>query len=150
MKKLLSLGVLLFICAVSLSAQEKLKIGEDEGKLLALENAWNRAAQAQDTKALSSLMSDSLIYIDFDGALLHKTEFLNFIKSANVQPTQVATEEVTAKIYGEAAVVSGIYREKGSSKGKPYQRRGRFIDTWIKKEGSWLCVSSQATLISKQ
>jgi len=46
--------------------QDKLKIGEDEGKLLALETPGIEAAQAQDTKALSSLMSDSLIYIDFD------------------------------------------------------------------------------------
>ena len=149
MKNRLSICVLLLACATALFAQDNLKIGEDEGKLLALENAWNRAAQAQDTKALSSLMSDSLIYIDFDGSLMHKTEFLNFIKSDNVQPTQVVTEEVSAKIYGEAAVVSGIYREKGTSKGKPYQRRGRFIDTWIKQNNTWQCVASQATLITK-
>jgi len=74
---------LLFVSCYSLRNRalrpRQTKIGEDEGKLLALENAWNRAAQAQDTKALSSLMSDSLIYIDFDGTLMHKTEFLNFI-----------------------------------------------------------------------
>ena len=149
MKKFLYLCAVVSFAAAALFAQDNLKIGEDEGKLLALENAWNRAAQAQDTKALGALMSDSLIYIDYDGTLMHKADFLNFIKSDSVQPTQVVTEEVSAKIYGDSAVVVGIYREKGTKNGKPYQRRGRFIDTWIKQSGSWQCVASQATLISK-
>lgn len=149
MKRLLALSVCLLFAGILVSAQDKLKIGEDEGKLLALENAWNRAAQTQDVKALGSLMADSLIYIDYDGTLMNKNDFLNFVKADTLQPAQVVTEEVSAKVYGDSAVVVGIYREKGISKGKPYQRRGRFIDTWVKQNGAWLCVASQATLISK-
>jgi hypothetical protein len=33
-------------------------------------------------------------------------------------------------------------------KGKPISRRGRFTDTWVKQNGTWLCVASQNTLIS--
>jgi ketosteroid isomerase-like protein len=51
-------------------------------------------------------------------------------------------------MYGDAAVVTGIYREKGTDRGKPYQRRGRFTDTWVKQSGTWQCVASQSTLIS--
>jgi hypothetical protein len=46
--------------------------------------------------------------------------------------------------------VTGVYREKGTYKGKPYQRRGRFTDTWVKQKGTWQCVASQSTLISHQ
>jgi hypothetical protein len=52
-------------------------------------------------------------------------------------------------IYGEAAVVNGIYRDKGTEKGKPFSRRGRFTDTWIHQNGTWQCVASQSTLISR-
>jgi len=54
---------------------------------------------------------------------------------------------MTAHIYGESAVVTGVYREKGISNGKPYLRRGRFTDTWVNQSGTWVCVASQSTLI---
>ena len=44
-------------------------------------------------------------------------------------------------------IVSGIYRETGTAKGKPYTRRARFTDTWIRQSGTWKCVASQSTLI---
>jgi hypothetical protein len=34
-------------------------------------------------------------------------------------------------------------------KGKPYEHYGRFTDTWIKRDGEWVCVASQLGLISK-
>jgi ketosteroid isomerase-like protein len=50
-------------------------------------------------------------------------------------------------MYGDCAVVSGIYREKGTNKGKPYNRHGRFTDTWVRIDNTWQCVASQSTLI---
>jgi len=61
---------------------------------------------------------------------------------------RLVAEEMTAHVYGDAAVVTGVYREKGTYKRKPYQRRGRFTDTWVKQKGTWQCVVSQSTLIS--
>ncbi len=37
--------------------------------------------------------------------------------------------------------------DTGATKGKPYTRRARFTDTWIKQNGQWKCVASQSTLI---
>jgi len=51
--------------------------------------------------------------------------------------------------YGDTVVVTGATREKGTEKGKPFSHQGRFTDTWIKKEGQWLCVASQLSLIGK-
>jgi len=51
-------------------------------------------------------------------------------------------------MYGEAAVVNGIFRVKGVEKGKTYVHRERFADTWIKQNQTWQCVASQATLIA--
>lgn len=54
-----------------------------------------------------------------------------------------------AKAYQNTVVVSGTYVEKGTVNGKPYSRRGRFTDTWIKQGASWYCAASQSTLIQK-
>jgi hypothetical protein len=55
---------------------------------------------------------------------------------------------MTAHIWGTTAIVTGIFRERGVHEGKPYSRRGRFIDTWIFKDGIWVCVAAQATLLN--
>jgi ketosteroid isomerase-like protein len=55
---------------------------------------------------------------------------------------------MSVQVYGNSAVVVGIFRIKGMEKGKPYVHRERFIDTWIKRDSGWQCVSSAATLIT--
>lgn len=118
-------------------------------RILALENAWNQAEEHKDAGALDSLLADSLIYIDYDGSLMNKAQFLVSVRQPALHPEQITNESMTAQVYRDSAVVSGIYREKGVDKGKPYLRRGRFVDTWVKVNGTWQCVASQSTLIGK-
>ncbi len=40
--------------------------------VLALEHAWDQALERRDVKALSTIFDDSLIYVDYDGAVLTK------------------------------------------------------------------------------
>jgi ketosteroid isomerase-like protein len=51
---------------------------------------------------------------------------------------------LSVQVYGDAAVATGISRESGTNKGKPYVIRSRFTDTWIKRHGVWLCVASHS------
>jgi len=48
----------------------------------------------------------------------------------NVAAQQETTESMTAHMFGGTVIVTGIYVTKGVEKGKPYVRRGRFVDTW--------------------
>jgi|ERR1700687_3773190 ketosteroid isomerase-like protein len=148
MKVLISAGALCFTMFLLAFAQERAKTSDEEGRILALETAWNHAEESKDAAALDQLLASSLAYIDYDGSLMNKGEFLASIKQESLHPTQITNEGMTAQVYGEAAVVTGIYREKGTLKGKAYQRRGRFTDTWVKQKGTWQCVASQSTLIS--
>jgi hypothetical protein len=36
-------------------------------------------------------------------------------------------------------------RVKGIENGKPYTRHERFVDTWLQKGSSWVCVGTNAT-----
>jgi ketosteroid isomerase-like protein len=140
---------LMLLATSLLVAQNTSKTDADEGRILALETAWNRAEQQKDTKALDGLLSSTLAYTDYDGTFMDKAQFLASINAPSLHPEQIVNESMTAHVYGNsAAVVTGIYREKGTNKGKPYLRRGRFTDTWINQNGTWLCVASHSTLIS--
>jgi len=137
-----------FLLAVaSLSHGGSQTTSEDEGRILALETAWNHAEQAKDVAALDQLLAPEIVYIDYDGSLLNKEGFLASIKSEGLSPAQIVNETQRAVVFGDCAIVTGIYREKGTSNGKPYSRRGRFTDTWVKINNTWRCVASQSTLI---
>jgi ketosteroid isomerase-like protein len=120
----------------------------EQTRILALENAWNQAEEHKDVKALDALLDPTLVYIDYDGSIMDKAQFLASARVPSLHPEQIVNESMTAHVYGGSAVVTGVYREKGEKNGKPYLRRGRFTDTWVFQQGNWVCVASQSTLIS--
>jgi ketosteroid isomerase-like protein len=140
--------VVALISAGRLAAQAQTTSDADAtSKILALESVWNQAVETRDTKALDAIFDNFLIYVEHDGRAMGKAEYLASVKRASGNPQHVSTEGMRAHIWGTAAVVTGIYRERGVHEGKPYDRRGRFIDTWIFKNGTWVCVAAQATLV---
>jgi len=121
---------------------------DESGHIQALEIAWNHALESKDASALNMLLANTMISVDIDGSIMNKSEFLASIKSPGYQPSQAVTEQSNIQMYGNAAVVAGIFRVKGMDKGKPYIHRERFVDTWIKIDGTWQCVATTSALIT--
>lgn len=140
-----NLPFLLFLLSATTSFAPAQTDSSDATRVLALEHAWNQAEQRKDTKALEALFDNALVYVDYAGSLRTKAEFLAQVKAADSQVQQEITESMSAHAFGNTIIVTGIYVVKGAGKGKPYVRRGRFVDTWSLRTGRWLCVSSQAT-----
>jgi ketosteroid isomerase-like protein len=147
MRKWYLFVVLAVVCGWVALAQDRTQASEDEGKILALENLWNRAEQSKDITALSHIFAPSMVYVDYDGSLKTRDQFLNYVKNDTSSPDQLVSEEVTVHSYGNFAVVTGIFRGKWNKGGKVTQLRGRYVDAWVKMNDSWQCVSAQATLI---
>ena len=146
---------LLFIAAIVLAATPCATVAQnastDEGgRVLGLEKLWNHAIEAKDTKALDQLLASTFVAVEIDGSISSKSEFLASIKAPEYQPSQAVNEDMSIQVYGNSAVVVGIFRIKGVEKGKPYVHRERFIDTWIKRDQGWQCVASSATLITSK
>jgi hypothetical protein len=118
-------------------------------KVMAFESAWGIAEKGKDAKALDALLDDSLAYTDYDGTLKTKSDFLAEVKSPEHNRQQQVVESTSVRVYENTAVVIGVYRVRGLEKGRPYQRRGRFTDTWVNRDGNWVCVASQYTLLSR-
>lgn len=118
----------------------------DEGQILALENAWNHAEEQHDPEALKLILADDFVITEPDGTLQTKDGHLAFTKDVSYHYDLLVSEDFRIRLYGTVGVVTGTYHEKGSYKGKRFDRRGRFTDTWIKLGGSWRCVASHDSL----
>ncbi len=77
------------VAATALFAQSEPEAAA-KAKVIALEKAWNQAYKLGDTKALGSLLDDSLVLIEDDGSLKTKAEFLASMKSPTANEEQVA------------------------------------------------------------
>ena len=115
--------------------------------IIALEKAWNQAYKAGDTRALDSILDNEVVLINDDGSIQSKADFLGSVKatSNNSQEQQVSPESMSVHVFGNTAISTGVFRAKGVEGGKSYVRRERFVDTWLYKDGKWVCVASNAT-----
>jgi ketosteroid isomerase-like protein len=137
--------VLLLIAALPGISQDALHKGE-EGQILALENAWNAAELQHDPGALNQILTDDFVITEPDGTLQSKKEHMAFTKDKSYHYDLLVSEDFRIRVYGMVGVVTGAYHEKGKYKGKMFDRRGRFTDTWIKLNGTWRCVTSHDSL----
>lgn len=120
-----------------------------KSKIAALEQLWNQAYKSADTKALDSILDDAIVLVNDDGSVQTKAEFLASVKSSASQPSaqqqQVAPESLNVEVHGNVAIATGVMRVKGVENGRSYTRRERFVDTWLLKHGSWVCIGTNAT-----
>jgi ketosteroid isomerase-like protein len=144
-----TLGIALLFSASTLSTvgQNQPDSSADKSMVLALESAWNQAEIHHDATAAAAIMVDTFISIDHRGAIQNKSQYLTGIKDLSFKPEEIANSETSVYLYGDVAVVTSVYRTKGTDGGKPFVHRGRSTDTWIKRNGEWKCVADQETLI---
>jgi len=124
------------------------QMDDDQARILNLENAWNRSVQTKDAAGLDLLLAPELVYVGIEGRLMSKTEYMASVESQLEHPTRVVSESMKVHVYGAAAIVNGVYRENGMKKGKPYTLRARFIDMWVRRGDSWVCIASDGTVMA--
>jgi ketosteroid isomerase-like protein len=112
-----------------------------ERELLGLERVLKlQACQSKDLKTIDDLLDDSFVLIDPDGKYYSKADVLTFVKSMDV--LQFVAEDMTVRLHGNTAIVTGLYQLKTVLHGKASLKKGRFVDTWLLKNGRWKGVAS--------
>jgi hypothetical protein len=82
---------------------------ETETLLIALENGWNQAQLHHDSRALNEMVADTFISTDNDGILMTKAQFMADNKDLSYAASLMANSDERVFLYGDAAVVAGIY-----------------------------------------
>jgi len=56
-------------------------------------------------------------------------------------------EDIRVNLYENVAVITLVTHSYKKNKGKPTEKRMRFYDVWINRNGKWKAVSSQGTVV---
>lgn len=119
---------------------------EVESKIVALERiARLQAYDTKDLKTLDEIYDDGFVEVDLNGKMFSKAEAM--ARSQAVHAQQFGVEGIVVKIHGDTAIATGLYRVRGVERGKPFLAQGRFVDTWLFKNGRWVAIASLATPI---
>jgi hypothetical protein len=141
--------LLLLLFSTALASAQTGKDDSQENKLLVMEHLWNEAQVNRDFRALDGLIGTHFINTEYDGEVSNKAQFLADIKDPQFKPASVTIQDLKVSMYGDSAVVTGIYHTKGMYQGKGYEHTSRFTDTWVFTEGRWQCAASHTSLVKK-
>ncbi|MGE5361334.1 MAG: nuclear transport factor 2 family protein [Bacteroidales bacterium] len=157
MKKSAAL-VTLVVAVVAFSAQTARKpkptgtsgSSADASALVALENAWPDAMAKKDVSFIETNYSDDATDVAPDGMLSTKQQDIDDLKSGNFALEGGTTADLQPRVYGDFAVVTGTNHLRGKYKGQDITGRYRFTDTFIKRNGQWKLLATQATKIMSE
>jgi hypothetical protein len=110
-------------------------------KILVLERVGKlQACELKDERMLNSVLHDRFVYVDQDGRLTTKAEFINFVKHST--SLRYASRDMTVRLHEKMAIVTGLYQIQKRAAGKFSVEHGRFIDTWLEESGRWVVIAS--------
>ena len=110
---------------------------------------YDEAQVASNKAELERLLADDYVLHNSGGQRQDKTSFIADQIAPGYKLEPFVIEEKVEKVMGDAAILGGVARAKGTSGGEPYDVKLRFIDIWQKRGGRWVVVMSQATRVPK-
>jgi hypothetical protein len=113
--------------------------------LIALENGWARGVVRRDTAMFRRLLHPRFVYTE-DATVMGKEEVIRSIRDGD-RVEEASNSDMTVHDHGGTAVVTGILRMKGRTAKGPFDRRYRFTDTWIRRNGTWRMIAAQDYLM---
>jgi ketosteroid isomerase-like protein len=155
MKRILLVPMLLLATTFHVAGQSTdpkptvAKTTNTEQELKQLTRAKFDALLRGDKAFLDRLLVDTLIEISAEGRTYTKAQIIESVKGlpAGVKAS-IDIEDVEVFDHGDTAVM--VYRriERVDANGQKIETQNRVIDTFIRREGRWRTISSQATRIA--
>ncbi len=145
--KRLAIAVCVVVLAFGVAILAQQKSGSAEQELLKLEQDWTNANVKADVAFLEQILAEDWVFTDPEGVVWTKAQSLAVLKSGEDKIASMVPDDMKARVYGDAAVVTGRNTTKETLKGKDISGLYRWTDTWIKKAGRWQCVATHASMI---
>ena len=121
----------------------------ESGVLIYMESDWNDAAKRNDVAWVDrNYASDATDVSNRTGVMHTKAEELASMKGDKTVLESLELSDLNVRVDGNAAIVTGVNQVKGrDAQGKAFDRRVRFTDTFVKRDGRWQVWATQGTLI---
>jgi ketosteroid isomerase-like protein len=100
-----------------------------------------------DVAAAEALLAPGFTLVNSSAVVQTREEVLAEIRNRDPVYDEFRNHSMTARVFGDAAIVQGITTVKGKSGGQAFDVNVRFTDTLIREKGKWRLVVSHVTAI---
>jgi ketosteroid isomerase-like protein len=117
----------------------------DEKQILKLEDDWARALKTKDRQILDAIVAGNFTFTEPDSTVKNRDEYLADRSSdiADIESFELADLKVS--VFENCALTSGTSKITERRQGKRYRFSLRWKELWLKDNGKWQVVASQAT-----
>jgi ketosteroid isomerase-like protein len=122
----------------------------DAGQLYYMELDWNDADLNNDVSWYErNLANDFSGVSSGSGALSGKAEEIADMRSPKRKLASAVLSDFDVRVSGNTAVVTGVNHVTGTDdKNQAFDRRFRFTDTFVRRDGRWQVWATQATIVA--
>jgi hypothetical protein len=115
---------------------------ETKQELLTLELKWLEAEFKLDTTYISTLIDSTFAGISGSRITNKQQELEGMFHTINAM-----RKDGRVNLYENVAVVTFIVHTYKKDKGLPIEKRTRFYDVWVNRNGKWKAVAAQGTVV---
>ena len=122
---------------------------DDAGVLLYMERAWNDASLKNDASWTErNYAFDASDVSSRNGGMMNKSQAVADARSSKTVLQSLDLSDLNVRTEGNTAIVTGINHVVGrDAQGKAVDRRVRFTDVFVKRDGRWQVWATQGTTI---
>jgi len=155
MRQIFAIAVVAFSAAAIASGQEQSAIRDPksiaEQVIRKLDNERIQAQIHADVAALEQIYADDFIGVGPSGTVRTKPQVISDFTSGDLRFQSISTDGVRVRVYGNAAVETGLSTMNGQDKGNAVPHDTRFTRVWVKQHGGWRLVANHySSIVSHQ
>jgi ketosteroid isomerase-like protein len=145
------LGLLTSVCLLSVgSLHAQNSAAPAEEAIRALEYSRGDALLKADTKALAAMVADDFVEISRLGQLRTKADNIKDIASGDLRLTSVKYEDLTVRVFGDVAILTGVANNTGTARGIPFSGKVRYTRVFLRRDNRWQPILMQQTSMPDQ
>jgi hypothetical protein len=123
---------------------------QDEAELIELQQALARAWITCDRATLERIIAPDWRSTGPDGSTSERGRVFSQVFETGAHKIHyMKIDDVTPRVFGDAAVVTGRTHGVGEFEGARYDVVIRFTDTFVRRDGRWQAVASHASLVQE-
>ena len=118
---------------------------QDEREIRRVEAELCKAFEDGDAPTLRKDLDATFTLTNSRGEVSDFAQNLDEVAKREPRYEVFRNHDQNVRVYGDAAIVTGITSVKGRSKGEPFAADFQFTDTYVSRKGRWLLAASHAS-----
>jgi hypothetical protein len=102
--------------------------------------AWGDALVANDPAAIDGFVDPGWVLVGTDGNAQPRAAFLAAVASGDLVHTEMSSQLVTVSVHDDVAVTLARGVSAGTWQGAPFRDDEWSVDTFVRRDGRWVCV----------